>query len=101
MKAKFVGKSIIDYRARPFRDGHGRGSDDPVIVLNDGSYLTFGVEETEREYGVKVYHLPAQQHSFQGGAGPGGSLCDTGADGTRARCLLPRAAHRPDRAGKP
>src|SRR5262249_4740060 len=55
-KAKdLVGKKIVRFLTNPFPDGRGGTAHNPRIVLNDGSVLSFTVEETDVErYGVFI-----------------------------------------------
>lgn len=57
---QLVGRRIIKFSPCPFSDGRGGTAHDPVITLDDGSRLTFIVEETDTgEYGVFVsLHKP-------------------------------------------
>jgi hypothetical protein len=54
-KRTLVGKTIVGFEQRPFRNGRGGFSTNPIIRLSDGTELTFQVEETEQlEYGVRI-----------------------------------------------
>lgn len=58
---EIVGKKIVRFEPRTFSDQRGGTAHDPVIVLDDGSFLTFITEETETgDYGVFILrHKPA------------------------------------------
>jgi hypothetical protein len=54
-KRTLVGKKIVGFEQRPFRNGRGGFSTNPIVRLSDGTELTFQVEETEQlEYGVRI-----------------------------------------------
>ncbi len=70
MRARLVGRRIVGFEARAFRDGRrtqaprdrsdwepppngGGFTYDPVLILDDGTRLAFNVHETEgSEYGI-------------------------------------------------
>lgn len=55
IEKRLVGRRIVRVANRTFDDGRGGIAHDPEIVLDDGTRLTFSVEETETgEYGVSV-----------------------------------------------
>lgn len=59
LKRRLVGRKIVKTEARPFSDGRGGKTYDPRITLDDGTTLTFVVEETDdNEYGVRVVVNP-------------------------------------------
>lgn len=57
---QLVGRRIVAVDFRPFPTGRGRGrTTNPSITLDDGSILTFDVEETEDlDYGVEIMRAP-------------------------------------------
>jgi len=56
------GRTIVKVELRPFSNGRGGNAYDPKITLDDGSYLVFGVEETESlKYGVEPFHFQVRQ----------------------------------------
>lgn len=62
-KRQLVGRRIVDFDPQPFYAGKARDfmAHDPVITLDDGSKLTFTVEETDAgEYGIAITKWPAK-----------------------------------------
>jgi hypothetical protein len=54
-KRTLVGRTIVGFEQRPFSNGRGGYTTNPVIRLDDGTELTFDVDETEQlEYGVRI-----------------------------------------------
>jgi hypothetical protein len=54
-KRQLVGRRIIDFDPGTFDDARGGKAHDPVITLNDGSVLSFSVEETDTgNYGIRI-----------------------------------------------
>lgn len=52
-KRQIVGRRIVAVDWRPFDDGHGGMTYDPVFELDNGTALVFTVQETEcGEYGI-------------------------------------------------
>lgn len=52
---QLVGRRIVAFDARPFQDGRGGTAHWPIIWLDDGSFLSFEVEETDTgDYGIRV-----------------------------------------------
>lgn len=60
-----VGRRIVAVDMRSFKSGEGRGKrvcHDPVVTLDDGSVLSFVVEETDSGdcYGVSIVRTVAK-----------------------------------------
>lgn len=57
-----VGRRITAYDARRFLRGRGRQvAHDPIIIIDDGAFLSFTVEETDSgEHGVRVNYHPRE-----------------------------------------
>lgn len=54
------GKRVAVVRWRPFEDGRGGTTYNPVLHFEDGSILTFVAEETDvGEYGVRPVYVPS------------------------------------------
>lgn len=52
-RRELIGRTIVDFRLNPFRDGRGGTAHNPEIVLDDGSVLRFVTEETDvDDYGI-------------------------------------------------
>jgi hypothetical protein len=49
-----VGRTIAAVDLNEHDDGRGGTATDPRITLDDGSFLTFSVQETEGDYGIEV-----------------------------------------------
>lgn len=50
---KLNGRKIVRIEMRSFRDGRGGWATNPVIYLDDGSNLSFRVQEVEEDgYGI-------------------------------------------------
>ena len=63
--AKIVGRKIVEFKLQPFDDGRGGIAYDPIITLDDGSFLAFDVIETEvgECYGIRpMHHNPLSRH---------------------------------------
>lgn len=59
-----VGRTIARVEMRPFSDGRGGVTFDPLLVLDDGSAIYFMADETESSrYGVTAYRMVAQDRS--------------------------------------
>lgn len=52
---RIVGRTITRLQLEPFPDGRGGTAYTPSITLDDGSFLTFSVQETESMYGIGVW----------------------------------------------
>ena len=64
---ELLGRTIVAVEQRTFPDGRGGTAHDPKITLDDGSVLTFTVEETEQgDYGVFVIRTPARKRRAAG-----------------------------------
>lgn len=62
-----IGRRIVAVDMRPFKTGprgHERTCHDPCVTLDDGSVLTFAVEETEEgaSYGVDIVRQISRCH---------------------------------------
>jgi hypothetical protein len=54
-KRQLVGRRIINFDPGSFNDSRGGVAHDPVITLDDGSVLSFSVEETDTgDYGIHI-----------------------------------------------
>lgn len=64
-----LGRRIVAVNLRPFADGRGGRAFDPLLVLDDGSTLSFGAMETDVGcYGVRVLiETPAQRRRVRRG----------------------------------
>jgi hypothetical protein len=52
--ARLVGKTIREVELRRLKDKNGRTAVEPVITLDDGTRLYFGVAELEDDYAVTM-----------------------------------------------
>lgn len=60
-KRALIGRRIVAVHLRPFSDGRGGTAYDPVLVLDDGSRVSFDAQPTEDgDYGITFRHQPPQ-----------------------------------------
>jgi hypothetical protein len=52
------GRTIVKSEARPFPDDRGNTVYNPRLTLDDGTTVSFMVEETETDYGVRILLNP-------------------------------------------
>ena len=50
--------AIVKTEVRPFPDGRGNTVYNPRLTLDDGTTVSFMVEETETDYGVRILLNP-------------------------------------------
>jgi len=58
LKKRLVGRTIVKSEARPFPDDRGNTVYNPRLTLDDGTTVSFMVEETETDYGVRILLNP-------------------------------------------
>jgi hypothetical protein len=58
LKKRLVGRTIVKTETRPFPDGRGNTVYNPRLTLDDGTTVSFMVEETEDDYGVRILLNP-------------------------------------------
>ena len=63
IRRALIGRKIVGVKLRPFPTGRGPGdrATDPIIILNDGTWIGFSTQETEvGEYGTSLNVFPRE-----------------------------------------